>query len=397
MFSTSQNLLQVNSVDLNVSSVIKRINEHTHLVYINHDVFYVTDIDLQYKIKNIPFDVLSNSNIKLKKINTLLQHNPQIKKNLTYGGKDSFIVDMQGISSLLYAKSTIFNDYTIRRILLVLEYFKPNRQYLRIGASGSPANDYHPGGEVLEYSFLNGNNGGGMSQTQSGYLPKKSIFSKRIELNNQDKKTLREERALYSHTALLSSFDKTKNNNLCISIKVKSGIINLLEVIDQIVKESDIHAYALQLYIRPQSTCKFLPLIIGRVLKHLPKSQITSFHQVENIASEQIFYLYQQQSAIFYGTNYHRVNKDWEKFRHGKPYEPYGHIHGMITTDEQREDQHNLFHLRKLILFPQNECQIVITPIHHIVTIEPVFLEKNKIISSISKKIITTLQNEHIN
>ena len=84
--------------------------------------------------------------------------------NLDYGDKNAIIVDMNGIDNFRFANSLIFNDSTVRKIMLKMNLIKPKEKYLRIGASGARANFSHPGGEVFEYSEIDGNDGSGFSR-----------------------------------------------------------------------------------------------------------------------------------------------------------------------------------------------------------------------------------------
>jgi hypothetical protein len=384
------NRLKIRPINYLTKPKIQLLSNNFSLISLNKKSYSVTVINLDYQKKNdISGISIQNKNFKadVSFNQALLPYH--FRNHLNYGNNDSFIVDMQGISSLLYARSKVFSDQTTRAILLELQYLKPKITYLRIGASGSPANKDHPGGEVLEESFIYGNNGSGLSQTKSGYLSKKLLFSKKISLHEPDRETLREERALYSHTAWLTPVKKQQNNNIYLHITITSSNINFLELLDLLVKQYNIKAYALQMFIKPKDDYQALPLIVGRVLKHLPQSPILTLEQAKNIASEQTFPLYSKQAAVFYGTNYHRIEKEWEQFRGGKRYEPFGHIHGMIIANKQRDDQHNLFHLRQLFLTPDTLCHIILTPIKQIIKIEPVSIKKNRITNTITGKQIT--------
>lgn len=359
---------------------IKQIGKFSYLIRGMKGLYYVKEIVLPYRIdkkKKYTVKNLRIKNVQSEELPTMLKYNAQ------FGGLDSFVVDMQGIHSFLYARSKVFSDKITRLILEKLGFLKCSTTCLRIGASGSPKNDMHPGGEVLEYSLID-NNGGGVSQTHSGFLPKGAIFSKSISLKDPKGKFLREERALYSHTAFLSMNKKKQSENLYLDLQVKAGKINILEELDFFIRARNIRAYSIQIIVSLRSNETSKDIIVGRVLKNLPRSAIKNLSQAAEIASEQSFELHPGQYALFFGTNYKRVYKDWEDFREGRPYEPYGHIHGGIITNEEKNDQHNIFHLRKLFLSPEVECKVIITPIHRILTIEPVKLEKGRIISKLN-------------
>lgn len=386
--------LRINPIDKNVKLKIAILNNNAYLATVNNKRYYVTTTELRYHVKKLlHIDIFNNNKHNLYPIADTTHIHRLLQKHLCYGGVDSFIVDMQGINSFLYAKSMVFHDYVVRAILISLHYLTPSIKYLRLGASGSRSKDYHPGGEVLEYSLINGTDGSGISQTQSGYLPKKSLFSKKTLLNELDNRTLRDERTIYSHSVWLTPATQFPNNNLCFGIEAIKDNIDILELIDSLVKTQGIEAYSIQIVVAPEKNSKTLPVIVGRVLKHLPHSPIKTVQEAGDIASEQTFKLYPNQSAVFFGTNYHRIQKDWEDFRGGKPYEAKGHIHGAIITNNTRDDQHSLFHLRNMYLSPDTKCHIIITPIKRIVAIEPVIVRNYQIISKANRKIITSMHS----
>lgn len=92
-----------------------------------------------------------------------------ILNRTSFGGEDSFIVDMQGIKNFINASSLDFKDYYIRTILKETGIMKEGN-YLRVGVSVAPNTGSHPGGEVFEEQLINGKNGGGISSSYSGYL-----------------------------------------------------------------------------------------------------------------------------------------------------------------------------------------------------------------------------------
>ena len=96
-------------------------------------------------VKNASFEVL---NLKSKIVSGL-------KLNYEYGDKDSIIVDMHGIDNFRFAKSLVFNDSTVRKIILKMNLLE-NKKYFRFGCSGARESSFHPGGEVYESSIING-------------------------------------------------------------------------------------------------------------------------------------------------------------------------------------------------------------------------------------------------
>lgn len=364
------------------------LKKRVYIIEYEKKQYFVSITTLEYAIRNdfAQYKVFPHIHIKQKQDDMKLIS--VLGESFWYGAKDSMIVDMQGIHSFLYARSKIFHDQTVRAILLSMQWLQSDKTYFRIGASGSPKTSYHPGGEVWESSWITGKDGGGISQTQSGYLPQKSFFSKRLGLYEPDKKTLRDDRALYSHTAWLTPEHRQKRNTLLFEFTVHESGVNVLESIHAVVCAVGIQAYALRIILSPQQQCKRLPHIVGRVLKHLPQKRIATVQEAAAIASEQTFALYPNQTAVLYGTNYSRRYRDWEAFRGGKRYEPHGHIHGVLLTRRQRKNQHNVFHVRGIFLSPNTLCYVMLTPIHKIMAIEPVKRKKDVFISTLNNNVL---------
>ncbi len=383
--------LRINPIENAMKPKLLALENNSYLATFNKKEYYITTQQICVHKKKPGFNLIENENIY--SIDGKTHIHSLLREHLDYGGDDSFIVDMQGINSFLYAKSMVFHDSTVRSILIALHYLKPTVRYLRLGASGSRPKNYHPGGEVLEYSLINGGDGSGISQTQSGYLPRGSMFSRKTLLNQLNTTRLREERTIYSHSVWLTPIEEKSNNNLFFGIKAIKKDIDVLATIDSVIKAQGIEAYSVQIAVTPEKNTKTLTTIVGRVLKHLPRSAIKTVQEAGKIASEQTFNLYPGQSAIFFGTNYHRIQKDWEDFRGGRPYEAKGHIHGALITDIVRDKQHNLFHLRNIYLSPHTKCHIVITAIKRIVAIEPVVTHGHIVMSKTNRKIIVSMKN----
>ena len=378
-------MLKVNAIPDSDLPIPRRLGKGIYHMTTDKKRYYVTSRFLDYQILQNE-QVLKHANASIRKISdgdvSLL-----LRNHLQFGGQDSLIFDMQGINTFLYGRAKIFQDQSIRKIARALHYLEPGRRYLQMGAAGARANDHQPGGEVVEYSFIKGD-GSGVSFSQSGYLPKGNEFSKKVPLCAADGQTLRDERTVYSHTMWLPLLQPGEpSNNMCLSITTDSGKVDLLDLINDVVNAVGIKAYGIQIVVWAKMDGD-LPTITGRVLRHLPRTRIKTLDEARDIASEQVFPLYSGQIAVFFGTNYHRREKDWEAFRHGKRYEPNGHIHGYINADAQRDDQHNLFHLRNLLLTPDTSCQVIITPIRRIIRVEPVMKHSRHIISKTNGNVI---------
>ena len=101
----------------------------------------------------------------------LSNHAPKVcKLNLRYGGNNAFIFDCNGIDNFRFAKSMLFSDYAIRKIVLGMDILK-RCNYLRFGAAGVEKKKELQGGELFEYNLINGENGSGFSLSVMGVLP----------------------------------------------------------------------------------------------------------------------------------------------------------------------------------------------------------------------------------
>jgi len=299
--------------------------------------------------------------------------------NLDYGDKDSVIVDMSGIDNFLFAKSLIFDDSTVRKIVLKMNLIKSDGEYLRIGASGARERLNHPGGEVFEYSLIYGNNGSGLSQSVSGYLPLNEMYSQSISLHDEDKIHLREERIVYSHSAFLKRSNIKSSSSIHIKIEAKSDNQNLLEIINNLASELKINSYGIQICVQTIPSIEHKTVIKGRVLKHMPEKPFRILQEVTDIACEQSFLLNDSAKLFAFGTKYNRCEPEWEAFTNGRKYERRGHIHATIVDNESNTNQqHNTFHLRDVFISPESNVEVVLTPIDSIYRIYPIYNENNQ-------------------
>ncbi len=310
-----------------------------------------------------------------------------LREHARFGGADSFIADMQGITSLLYGRAIAFHDVVVRQILKALSYFSSDTHYLRIGASGARPQGDNPGGEVLEYSIINGNDGGGISGTVSGYLTSESEFSLGRLLADSSSSRLLDERTVYSHTAFLSASNITDSQNVYFLIEPKSATTNVLDKIAAITKSLHFQAYAIQILA---DNGDGLPVeVVGRVLKQIPPNGFRTVQHAKDSASEQRFPLSSGQQVLGYGTKYPRNEPEWEQFS-GHEYERRGHIHACIQGTVRCEQQHEVFHLRDLFVSPGNRCHVVVTPVEQVVRIDPVHLAESQVLSVATNRPITS-------
>ena len=153
---------------------------------------------------------------------------------MDYGTEDSVIVDMNGIDNFRFAKSLEFKDEIIRKIVKKLNILEKNKKYFRFGCSGANKTGNHPGGEVFEQMLLDSNDGSGISQSVSGYLPKGQEYSKSISLYGENNDYLREDRIVYSHTAFLKECNFKNSTSLYLNIEVEDDNISLLDLTTEI-------------------------------------------------------------------------------------------------------------------------------------------------------------------
>ena len=177
---------------------VKEVSDEDVMVekYKNQNTWIITIEGKKYFVIKRTFKNIINDKIEEQQDLTIeLKENKYIESNnldVNYGNSNSIIVDMNGIDNFRFAKSEVFNDYIIRKIVKKLKLLDEKKKYLRIGASGARECDFHPGGEVLEYSIINGKDLSGLSNNVSGYLPKEQCYSKTISLYDKDKISLRE-------------------------------------------------------------------------------------------------------------------------------------------------------------------------------------------------------------
>lgn len=290
---------------------------------------------------------------------------PQIH---SYGDKHSFIVDMQGISSLLLAKCLHFHDWVVRNILKEIGLLAPREFYLRFGASGALQSSCNPGGELLELSIINGEDGSGVSQSACGSLASTLGYSRTISLKDVDGEFLREDRIVYSHTAWLKSCQVSDSMAIPIRLKIKEGLHSLLELINALASCWGCKSYAVQIFIKHVGSAS--PFITGRVLNELPSKPLRSLSEAAKIGTLQSFPLVQNQMFMAMGTRFERNEPEWESFTNGRKYEARGHIHGTIIGKEM-DDQHSTFHLRDVQLGPDCEAYVNIVPIKDVYRIYP--------------------------
>jgi len=300
------------------------------------------------------------------------------KLNAMYGDKDSIIVDMNGIDNFRFAKALEFRDDIIRKIVLKLNILQKNSQYLRFGCSGADESPWHPGGEVFEEMLLSSDDGSGIAQSVSGYIPKDEEYSKSIPLYDKDKIHLNEERIVYSHTAWLKHCKLEDSTSIYMQIYPNYDNIDLLDLIIDIAKQLHLQAYAIQINISKDKIDNNNIQVNGRVLKHKPKRAFNVLQEATEIGLEKQFNISPNSEFYGVGTHYLRYEPEWTEFTNGHQYERRGHIHATIVGNTSNNKVHEVFHLRDIYLSRNTNIQLVLTPISTVYRIYQVYKKENQ-------------------
>jgi len=371
---------------------VKEVSDEDVMVekYKNQNTWIITIEGKNYFVIKRTFKNIINDKIEEQQqdFTIELKENKYIDSNnldVNYGNCNSIIVDMNGIDNFRFAKSEVFNDYIIRKIVKKLKLLDEEKKYLRIGASGARECDFHPGGEVLEYSIINGKDLSGLSNNVSGYLPKEQCYSKTISLYDKDKISLREERIVYSHTAWLEECDKESNSGIFLNIKIKEEKKSLLDIINEIAGKINLNCFSIQIFVKPIVSND--TEVIGRVLKRMPEKAFKDIPEVVEISYEKKFKLEDSDCLFGVGTKYERYEPEWTEFTNGGKYERRGHIHAtVISKKETKNKKHQTFHLRDIFVSSNSNIEVLLTPINTIYRIYPIHKENNEFICDASGK-----------
>lgn len=370
------NVLKVNAIE-NIETM--QINDYAK------DVWIAKEGNEYYLIQKRIFsnDYVKQTTIRLEDaICEVCNANEQIedlKLNIEYGDKDALIIDMHGIDNFRFAKSLIFSDDTVRKILLRLGLLEKNKEYLRIGCSGARECSYHPGGEVYESQLINGKNAGGIAQSISGYLQEGEQYSKKISLYGEDRKSLREERIVYSHTAVLKKCKLTNSNSIYVKIKATKSGVSFLDILTKIANQLGLSAYAVQICIQTNNDDNDVTEIKGRVLRHMPTEPFKVLQDATDIGLEKIFKLDNDEIMYGVGSKYDRYEPEWTEFTGGRQYERRGHIHSMLMKEKKEIiKKHEVFHLRDVFISPASDIQVVFTPVNQCYKIYEIYNKEDK-------------------
>lgn len=347
------------------ATTFEKINEKPEFsLYKNESNLYmILEREYSYKLNLSCFD---NIDWTIKAISM-----PNIKFN-------NFIVDMNGIDNFITSKSLIFKDSTLRKLILQhLNLF--NKSYFRFGASGSHPSRSHPGGEVVEIQDLDFLTNQGVSNSISGCvnLPENE-FSIALPLS-EDGITMRDERAVYSHTAWI---EKEANNiPIVIEVSPQNNTQSLLTLVYDFCKSFNLDATGVAIQLNGSKGIK----VKGRVLKHIPEKAFNVLQEATDIAIENEFYLPNGSHMYLFGTLYKRYEPEWKEFTGGRQYEKRGHFHSFILGNDLK-NIHEVFHVREIHLDENISVTLEIYPVTKIYRIYPVNYKNDKYYISSSNK-----------
>lgn len=337
--------------------------------------------DCRQESKTIDDIAIKNIKIIKESVENTMYLNP------TWGSKEDFIIDMNGIDNFMFSRSINFKDSTIRTIAIQLGILDETKSYLRIGASGAAPTNQHPGGEVFECQMLTGLFAEGIGLSVSGYLmPPQYQYSNSISLSI-DNQNLLEDRTIYSHTAWLKK-SNLHNSSLHFSILAQANNINLLDLIAEIMKQLGNKAYAIQICI--VNNDKRNVTVRGRVLKHPPQIPFKQVQEATEIAVEKEFLLPLKAKLYAVGTYYDRYEPEWEIFTGGHKYERRGHYHATIVNTNAQL-LHKTFHLRELLISKLMPVEVILTPINNVYRIYPTHKKGKDVVCNSTNKPISNL------
>lgn len=284
-----------------------------------------------------------------------------LREQSIYGGDGTALLDFQGINSFLYGRARFFSDATARAV--ARHFVRFDGTFLRVGAAGSAPRASHPGGEVIEYSCLDGRSFGGLSASRSGWVPEGKNWGVSARLAVEHLHV--ESRSVYSHTALLP-LRKTADE-----ITPRNDDIWCEDVLDHIhavARKRRISAYAIRLHVCAHAADEVI--VSGRVMMQTPRNPLKTVDEATAAAIESTFPLSPGQALESFGTYRRREEPEWEAFRGGKQYEPRGHLHAVVS--KPRERQHAVFHLRGLKVLRGAHWQAIIDPATVYIDAKPV-------------------------
>ncbi len=386
------NVLQVNAIKNLETMQINNYEKDVWIAKEGNEYYLILKRMFSNNYKKQTTIKLENAICEVQNVNKDIS---DLKLNIEYGDEDAIIIDMHGIDNFRFAKSLIFTDDTVRKILLRFGLLQNNKEYLRIGCSGARECSYHPGGEVYEVQLLNGKDASGIAQSISGYLPQGKEYSKKVSLYAEDGKSLREERIVYSHTAFLKKCKLTDSKSIYVKIKPTKSGISFLDILTETAIQLGLSAYAVQICIQTHNTNNNITEIKGRVLKHMPTEAFKILQDATDIGLEKIFKLDSDETMYAVGTKYDRYEPEWTEFTGGRQYERRGHIHSMLVKEKNEiSEKHEVFHLRDVFVSPASDIQIVFTPVNQVYKVYEIYSKENKFYFKTTDKEVSKILKE---
>lgn len=301
--------------------------------------------------------------------------------------QNSFIVDMNGIDNFITAKAIVFHDYDIRKMVPMLTN-AIGKQYVRFGVSGSRPNAVHPGGEVVEFQELDYVLNMGTAKSVSGYMDYPDNEYSEAVMLSEDGENLREERTVYSHTAWIEK--KNYGDSIKVEITPKNGEESLLTFIYDFCREWNLDAAGIKVTLHGNQRTN----VKGRVLKEIPKQAFKGLQEATDIAVEKEFVLPDRSQMQMYGSIYKRFEPEWKEFTEGRQYERRGHFHACITGEELSK-VHQAFHVREIMVHPEDTVILDIYPIRQVYRFYPLLNENGSFYIASSHKEIRNFAKEY--
>jgi len=264
------------------------------------------------------------------------------------GDPSPFLLDMQGIGSLVHGRGLHFSDRQLRSLMLARGLLDQGYTYMKLGVSGAPLTPGPGGGEVLECAILSGRDGSGSSASVCGYIAAGEPYGSSIPLAAPNSHEESVERTAYSQSVWVPQVRPERERTLDLELRATENGASLLDAISTICDELGIRACGIQLCVSggeqpPKGT------VMGRVQVPEAPSGWQSLEDAAASGIEREFCLSAGQALYAVGTRYQRWEPEWTELT-GRPYERRGHLHATIMGTQADWGQHRTFHLRDVRL-----------------------------------------------
>ncbi len=384
--------LKIRPVDLSEAVDIQQYAQAASIVTMREGQFLIVKRMFENTIQHVPLELDING------VHAHVSHIPArgeslLKSMAAYDDKGSILVDMQGISSLIFARAIPFPDATVRKLLIKTGLLKSHVDYFRIGVAGGQPDKTCPSGEVVECSFVSGRNGGGISKSHVGFLAYGDDFSKTASLLNGVSGHMTENRLVYSQTAWLGKGKNEEKRALYIKPSVQGGTNSFFDFLNTATASLGIKACALQVVLTAHDKDGQDTVITGRVGKRQDARSWKSLEDATSAGVEKSFALCHGQTLIGFGTKFNRCEPDWTLLSNGRAYERRGHIHATIIGPNANHPQHKTFHLRDIAFSKESDVSVAITPISDTYRIYPLEESPSGLRCKASHRPISTLVN----